>query len=274
MKKVYSRNFPLLIAKDASILVGAICWLFLFAQYSSLAGSNYYFSAFQIAPQNYYAGIVIYALIGALVIYGGLIIGLSFLKGKARSITSIIFASILLLDCIGLTYAINKTGSYLFASVKSGYGAYIFMVACVAVIVCSAFDLYIMSNNSGYDYSGDTPYFDDYGDDGQTVITNQRGTVSCLGGEYASCNFPISEGEVLVIGKNPSACSVVITQDAQYISSVHCTVKLNNGIYEIYDQSKNGVKVDGSTIPQNCWYRLNEGSIFTLANTNNTFKVG
>ena len=212
--------------------------------------------------------VVLFVIIAIVVLFSCLIIGLSFLRGRFRSISSIVAGAILFFFSIIVAVLFNYFGHNYFVS--SGFGSYIFIVSSFAVIAISVFDLIFMKAYTGdvgvigrIDVDGDPP----------TMISPQRGTIDCISGEYKDYNFPIREGEILVIGKNPADCSIVITQQSQYISSRHCSVRLNNGRYEVFDQSKNGVRVNGNLIEKERWYLLNSGDLFILGDTDNVFRV-
>lgn len=279
MKKTFKRNFPLLIAKDAAIFVGVVCWFVMFINVFSENYSIFSISNLMLQAGNMFGNsinnnaiivnVVLFAIIAIVVLFSCLIIGLSFLRGRFRSISSIVSGVILFFFSIIVVVLLNYFGHNYFVS--SGYGSYVFIVTTVAVVVISVFDLIFMK--SSMDNVDDDFQYIDVSSESTTMISAQRGTIDCISGEYKDYNFPINEGEILVIGKNPATCSIVITQQAQYISSQHCSVRINNGRYEVFDQSKNGVRVNGNLIEKNRWYLLNMGDLFCLGDTDNVFRV-
>lgn len=291
----YKRDFRFVIAKLVAFLVGTVAWLLAFV-HTEYDGFHSLFTVSKLISvvSSGYSTYLVSSIMSCLIVYGGLIIGLSFLRGKARSVTSIIFASFLLIDAASVALIIYAAGKSAFSVISNGFGVYVFMFCCVMIIVFSAIDLATMSkekkmwmnnnyggnNNLGWGTDGNFSNInqgsniniDSYKDD-KLTITDQKGSMTCVGGEYVNFTFPLNNGDILTIGKDPKSCAIVITQNNQYVSSVHCSVKFISGRYEIFDGSKNGVKINGSAIPKQQWVAIAAGSVFSLANTNNLFRV-
>lgn len=52
-------------------------------------------------------------------------------------------------------------------------------------------------------------------------------TIEILTGSMAGMKIPLSDGEILTLGKNPSVCQVVFTPDYTGVSRLHCTVSFS-----------------------------------------------
>lgn len=287
----YNRNFRFLWSKIIAFVVGAVAWLVGFVY---IKNSGFY-SIFSVADglsvvSKDYSTFILSTVITGLVLYGGLLIGLSFLKGKARNVTSIVFACLLMCFSASMGTMVAYVGDRAFGVISNGFGLYVFLFCCVMVIVFSAIDLAGMSKekresignsygnlngNNGNFMNNPVPggYNLNQFQDEKLTVTDQKGSMTCVGGEYVNFTFPINNGDIITIGKDPKSCAIVITQNNQYVSAVHCSVKFTNGRYELFDGSRNGVKVNGSEIPKQQWTTIASGSIFSLANTNNLFRV-
>lgn len=271
-KYKYNRNFRLLGAKLLAFFIGTLAWLLAFVHLKY----DGFHTLFQVADGLKYISkeaetMLLTMVFTYLILYGGLLVGLSFLRGKARSVTSIVFASILIIcsSVVGLTisYIDSKVSFYTSDLITNGFGLYVFIACCVGIIVISAVDLVMMSNEKKMDEERRR------NSDDIVTIDAHTGTLTCVGGEYVNFSFPIKNGETLAIGKDPKSCSVVITQDNQYVSGIHCLVRYIDGKYEILDRSKNGVKIGGSQITPQVWVYVQRGTIFSLANSNNNFRI-
>lgn len=271
-KYKYNRNFRLLGAKLLAFFIGTLAWLLAFVHLKY----DGFHTLFQVADGLKYISkdaetMLLTMVFTYLILYGGLLVGLSFLRGKARSVTSIVFASILIIcsSVVGLaiSYIDSKVSFYTSDLITNGFGLYVFIACCVGIIVISAVDLVMMSNEKKMDEERRR------NSDDIVTIDAHTGTLTCVGGEYVNFSFPIKNGETLAIGKDPKSCSVVITQDNQYVSGIHCLVRYIDGKYEILDRSKNGVKIGGSQITPQVWVYVQRGTIFSLANSNNNFRI-
>ncbi len=104
----------------------------------------------------------------------------------------------------------------------------------------------------------------------------KAGKISFLLGQYTDSSIPVEAGDEIIIGKDPSSCSIVIDQSYRQISRRHCSIKFDaaHGAYQVTDLSSNGVyKEDGSRLPKNVAVRLERGTILILAKTNNIIRL-
>ena len=58
----------------------------------------------------------------------------------------------------------------------------------------------------------------------------------------AGMKIPLSHGEILTLGKNPTVCQVVFTSDYTGVSRMHCTVSYSSSSKKFFvtDSSSNG----------------------------------
>ncbi|MGN0449508.1 MAG: S8 family serine peptidase [Ruminococcus sp.] len=66
--------------------------------------------------------------------------------------------------------------------------------------------------------------------------------IEILTGSMAGMKIPLSDGEILTLGKNPSVCQVVFTSDYTGVSRLHCTVSYSSSSKKFFvtDCSSNG----------------------------------
>lgn len=107
---------------------------------------------------------------------------------------------------------------------------------------------------------------------------NRRASAGLQGirGECAGQIFYINKNNNLIIGTDRGA---TLTLSDARVSRWHCAVRYNpgqgeNGFYEVYDRSTNGVYVNGrDRMPQNAWIRLQKGSIIGIGGVQHQFRL-
>lgn len=273
---INAKGLVLGIVRAVVFLAGAITWFIVFAKLEVnllIAKQTQVWSIFNCIDKGNDRLVLMCIIVLVVVILSFIVmLASSFLKGIVKGILPLSFSF------LSLIVAFLVIGDVIAELPGDDIGAYVFIACNFAVIIISIIDMVLESKN-GQQIPFTVP--NDVNDGGyygpvnepETIMTKQKGSVVCLSGEYATCSFPISEGEILTMGKDPSACAIVFMENSQYISTIHCYVRLYNGRYEISDQSKNGVFVNGSPIPKGIWYRLADNTSFTLANSDNTFTV-
>lgn len=94
-----------------------------------------------------------------------------------------------------------------------------------------------------------------------------------LGGIYDGQRFLIEKE--IIIGRDPTRCSLVYHDAAEGISSVHCKVTKADGAVIITDlgSSYGTFRGNGEQMGRGMTYRLEPGDTFYLANTKNTFII-
>lgn len=137
-----------------------------------------------------------------------------------------------------------------------------------------------MAMDGGVDLGGNV-FYDDYSGSqvgGYAVQPSvAKGTITFLSGSNAGYSIPIPAGEEIVIGKDPSVCSVVIDKKYDRVSRKHCGVRYDpsQNLYLVTDYSSNGTRlVGGAKLAHNSTSYLESGSVISLAKTENNFRLG
>ncbi len=110
-----------------------------------------------------------------------------------------------------------------------------------------------------------------------TAPTVKGGSITGVSGYYRNATIDMESGTDYFIGKDPSQCNIVITQDgAEHVSRKHCKISYNSSTrsYTVTDYSKNGTTTNGNlTLPSNVPTNLKPGTIIYLGDKNNGFKL-
>ncbi len=93
------------------------------------------------------------------------------------------------------------------------------------------------------------------------------GVIRCLSGEWMGANFNLQNMEKVNIGRDSSACNIVLSSPA--ISALHCSIQFNayNGKYSVTDYSTNGtmISVGGGNVfrlQKNVPLELENGTVY------------
>lgn len=110
-----------------------------------------------------------------------------------------------------------------------------------------------------------------------SVVTDNRynAGITFLSGCCAGFNVPINQNSI-VIGKDPSQCSVIIDKSYASISRKHCEIGFDysNNTYVVTDYSANGTFTENNIrINVGSQNRFPSGTILTLAKTDNILKL-
>lgn len=103
----------------------------------------------------------------------------------------------------------------------------------------------------------------------------KQGKIVFLSGQYKGTSIPITEGQVVTMGKDGSRCAVVFDKSYTSISRKHCAIQLNQRCFMIADFSKNGL-YNSAGNRLHCdhhFVELKEKQAIGLAKTNNKFFV-
>lgn len=102
------------------------------------------------------------------------------------------------------------------------------------------------------------------------------GGIAFSSGSCAGYEIPITAGEMVVIGKDPAQCSVIIDRSYKKVSRVHCMVEYDaaQDLYIVTDRSTNGTNVVGGMRlqPGSASY-LQRGAVLNLAGTDSIFRL-
>ncbi|MCD7828017.1 MAG: FHA domain-containing protein [Clostridiales bacterium] len=98
-------------------------------------------------------------------------------------------------------------------------------------------------------------------------------TIECLAGTNKGFTFNITEGEEMIIGKDPKVASIVISPEFNDVSRKHCGIRYSSAEarYYVTDYSSNGTKVDGVRIEAGKRVAVRKGSRVALGRGDNVF---
>lgn len=103
-----------------------------------------------------------------------------------------------------------------------------------------------------------------------------KGNVSIVSGSCEGFSIPVLPGDMIVIGKDPRQCSVVIDREYTNVSRRHCEISFDvaENIYLVRDCSANGTYIDnGTRLAQGVQQKLPRGTMLTLAKSNNIIRL-
>lgn len=106
-------------------------------------------------------------------------------------------------------------------------------------------------------------------------VGKKDGTMTGIKGAYCGAVIPVKSKDTIVIGRDPSVCSVVLKDEKA--SRKHCTVAYNseNGMYAVTDYSVNGVfDKDGNRLPENVAVPMSAGSEIRIGKDGEVFRLG
>lgn len=165
----------------------------------------------------------------------------------------------------------DRSGYWFFVIFVPGFGA-IMLLVLLCLEGTSGPNSYgpdpdaVDSNNS----SGNVPFYaSNNGDYSYTKTVHIRG----LCGFHAGQKFTTTTS--MVFGRDPQTCNVIFPPEQPDISSVHCTVSVeNNGIYLTDNGSTCGTFLaNGTKLSENQKVMLKNQDVFYLTNSNNSFEV-
>lgn len=111
---------------------------------------------------------------------------------------------------------------------------------------------------------------------GKDVTALAQGRIIFTSGCCAGYDIPLNPGAKIVIGKDPSQCSIIIDKSYTKVSRTHCSVEYDslNDVYMVTDMSTNGTKiVGGPKLQRGTPSYLSRGTVINLAGTDNTFRL-
>lgn len=165
--------------------------------------------------------------------------------------------------------------------IKPGIGLYMNAVLLLISFVLSLVAAIIMPKANAVTV-GPAPELMGLGVPPEPIIPNGPGTEILEGrivftsGCCAGYDIPVKPGTRIVIGKDPSQCSIIIDKSYAKVSRTHCSVEYDsyNNVYVVTDMSTNGTKiVGGPKLQRGAPSYLDKGTVINLAGTDNTFRL-
>lgn len=104
----------------------------------------------------------------------------------------------------------------------------------------------------------------------------KAGKIICTAGKYKGAQFPIVDGETIIIGRDPKQCNIIVDKDCVYVGRKHCSITYyaDNNKYQVCVFSQNGVVLsDGKRIAKGERITLPVGSTIALGNKENVMEL-
>lgn len=200
---------------------------------------------------------VVPAIIGVIILLFHI-----FGKGKLSYIGTILL-SLVSAGCYGLiTIALQDFAQ---AGYTSGITVYV-MLAVVAVQIIVAIVGLIADKGPKTAAKGKSK---------NVKVGKKDGTMTGIRGAYNGAVIPVKSGDTVIIGRDPSVCSIVLKDEKA--SRKHCTVTFHaeNGMYAVTDYSVNGVyDKEGNRIPENVAVPMSAGSEIRIGKDGEAFRLG
>lgn len=202
-------------------------------------------------------------------VFLGLIVLLLNLLGKGR--LSYGFSIALSLLTI-IMYGVILASVTLFAAAgyTMSFGGPVLLVMSIAQFVVSIIGC--VKNDGGKTASGGGKG----GKTGKNVKVGKKdGKLIGVKGAYMGAEIPVKSGEKVVIGRDPSVCSIVIKDEKA--SRKHCEITYNadNGMYMVTDYSSNGTfQNGGQRLPERTAVPVSAGSTIQIGKDGEIFRLG
>lgn len=218
---------------------------------------------------------------------------LNIFKLKAGKITGTVLSIISLVIDIAVVIRVCTSSEDILVSlleIRPDFGGIIMLISVIAaaVLAVSSMILFIKGSKMGVDDNGAFKVIhpEILGGNDDTIVMNNNSQnydnsiplnagITFLSGCCAGYNAPINNGSI-VIGKDPSQCSIIIDKSYTNVSRKHCEIRFdyNTHEYVVTDFSANGTFTENEVrlnrgVPSN----LPSGTILTLAKTNNILKL-
>lgn len=106
--------------------------------------------------------------------------------------------------------------------------------------------------------------------------TNSKPRLMCVAGEYVGAEFEIGPNEMLVIGRDPLRCNIVLAESNEKVSRKHCAISYNSekDVYLVNDFSSNGTFVAANRKLMNgVETELSHGTQLIIGNSKNVFML-
>ena len=104
------------------------------------------------------------------------------------------------------------------------------------------------------------------------------GHITAISGEEKGCSYPIEDGEEIIIGKDPKCAHIIVSNNYQKVSRIHCGVKYDaaSDKYIVIDYSTNGTYINSITkgrLTKGVYTPLPKGTIINLSKEAIDFKL-
>ena len=112
----------------------------------------------------------------------------------------------------------------------------------------------------------------------ESLTAKSVGYIRCIAGERAGASIIMEEGELIKIGRDPKAATLIVDENngKSKISRLHCEVEYDTyqSVYYVTDRSKNGVSLEDGTkliagvrtpVERGTKIILPKGNVFLLA---------
>lgn len=185
--------------------------------------------------------------------------------------SKIIAAALFLVSLIADIYAIfNFCLSDDFSTFMPapGFGIIVSIIVLIVALVFSILSIVFFCISNSLRVSSESDF------SGVAVNGFNSGLIEFLSGSCCGYRIPVLPGKDIVIGKDPSICSVVIDKRYSEISRKHCKISFepNQNMYIVTDFSSNGTySENGIRLNTGVPARIRRGTVITLAKTNNIF---
>ncbi len=105
------------------------------------------------------------------------------------------------------------------------------------------------------------------------VSYGQKATIEGIKGDYKGAEIDLEPNEKLIIGRDPTACNIVVSSENKDISRMHCSVWFDpeKDAFKVMDTSSNGTFVGGQRLPRDKKVQVPDNTIISLGGGENQF---
>lgn len=224
-----------------------------------------------VGLSSYFVGVLIYFIV--VMLFSAVAGVLNIFKKRACKIVAFIIGGIaLILSIVAIVLIYVKGESLVKPDIGIWLNTALLLVAFVLSLVA-----FITAPKKATNEVIDPVYFPQnylQSDGGGTDVL--EGKLVFTSGSCAGYEVPVRSGARIVIGKDPSKCSIVIDKSYSKVSRAHCSVEYDSmqDIYIVTDLSTNGTTVvGGAKLQSGSPSYLQRGTVINLAGTDNTFRL-
>lgn len=156
---------------------------------------------------------------------------------------------------------LEESFSWVSDIISMGVGGGLQIVFCFAIFVVSIVSCAILQRQAA----------------GKSTLDETDVGISGVNGMWAGAEFVNNSGDMLVLGRDPKQCSIIISENAEKVSRKHCSVVFDydKREYIVVDYSSNGTYVEATRerLPAGQPKRLPCGTVICLGNSANTFRL-